>query len=144
MPSIEGRLTDRRLVLDLIIAPPDPFGTKGADLTDAVEATGLVDTGATRTAVSSRLAEQLGLVPHGKTMVLSARGKNAHSLFSFRLGFRPPPSADRPTFPWMLEGSILGIDWTDQARFEVLIGMDVISQCDLLIRRSGSFSLTLP
>jgi hypothetical protein len=49
-----------------------------------------------------------------------------------------------PAFPYFLDQTIEGMNWTDHHVVDVLIGMDVIGLCDLAISRNGAFRLTLP
>lgn len=48
------------------------------------------------------------------------------------------PSADQsaPTFPYVFD-EVIGFELTNSFQFEALLGMDILSQCDLELRREG-------
>ena len=101
----------------------------------------VVDTGAKRTALTVALAARLKLPQRGKRLVRGARGENMHALFDFEIGFLIKEDAGaRPLF---LDGLIQGMEWAGHPEFEVLLGMDVLSRCDLSLRRDQSFSLVV-
>jgi hypothetical protein len=144
MPSIEGRVAERRILLRLAIAPTDPTAAQPSFPSHFETCFGVLDTGAMTTAVSNRLVSALQLRPMGRKPVVSAAGSNMHNLHTFRLGFHIDREDGAPSFPHFLERTIEGMNWTDHPIFDVLIGMDVIGLCDLSIRRNGSFQLDVP
>jgi len=143
MPSIEGRFTDRRILLHLAIAPTNPTDTLPS-FPRFETCVGVLDTGAMTTAISNRLVASLGLRPMGRKPVVSAAGVNMHNLHTFRLGFQLDAAGSAPSFPYFLEQTAEGMNWTDHPVFDVLIGMDVIGLCDLTVLRTGKFNLNLP
>ncbi|QMW22728.1 pepsin/retropepsin-like aspartic protease family protein [Sandaracinobacteroides saxicola] len=146
MPRIEGALQPARgsfrILLPIAVASLPADGESPAML-QFQTSTGLLDTGALRSGLSRSLAAALKLPSRGKIVVNNASGSAPHRLFNFRLGFRLD-SADDARLPWFLDDIVQGMDWADHPEFGVLIGMDIISRCDLHIRRTGSFTLTLP
>lgn len=144
MPAIDGSLTDRRLILQIAIAPSAPAQWTPAFPNHFEQCNGLIDTGATRSAVSTRLIETLRLPVVGRRAVASARGENMHDLYMVRMGLYGVDGASAQAFPYFLDGAFEVIDWADHPKFDVLIGMDVISLCDLTLRRSGAFRLDVP
>ena len=144
MPAIEGRLTNRRLILPLAIAPSTPTEAPPHFPARFEQCNGLVDTGATRSAVSARLVHLLDLPVVGKRAIASARSENMHNLHLIRMGLYLPTNNGAPTYPYFLDGIFEVIDWADHPWFDVLIGMDVVSLCNLTLRRTGTFSLDLP
>ena len=144
MPFIEDRIHNRRIILKLAIAPSDPAAAQPGFPTRFETCLGVLDTGAMRTAVSNRLVSALSLRPMGRRPVISAAGTNLHDLHTFRLGFQLESVDGRPSFPYFLEETIEGMNWTDHDRFDVLIGMDVIELCDLTMRRNGTFRIDFP
>ena len=144
MPAIEGQLTDRRLILRIAIAATAPAQWPPAFPTSFEQCNWLLDTGATRSAVSTRLVQALALPVVGRRAVASARGENMHDLYMIRIGLYGVGANTMPAYPHFLDGAFEVIDWADHPRFDVLIGMDVISLCELNLRRTGAFRLDVP
>lgn len=144
MPEIEGQLTNRRLILQIAIAPSAPAQSPPAFPTHFERCNGLLDTGATRSAISTRIVNALNLQAVGRRPVASAKGENMHYLYMIRMGLYGVGGQELPTYPYFLDGAFEVIDWADHPKFDVLIGMDVVSLCDLTITQAGSFRLTLP
>jgi len=67
-----------------------------------------------------------------------------HHLYMIRTGSYGVDGAAPPAYPHFLYGALEVIDWADHPWCDVLIGMDVLSLCDLVLRRSGAFRLDLP
>lgn len=129
---IEWRREQHRLLLPILVLAPFPV----TNLTGA-EANALVDTGSSVSGVSSSLAASLGLVGLGKPPLKSAQGEGQVERYAFRIGLRPGP--DSP-YPFVFE-EVIGIELTDAFEFNALLGMDILSQCDLSIDRSGRCTL---
>ncbi len=90
--------------------------------------------------MTATLAAGLGLPKRGKRVVIGARGENMHALLDFDIGFL---IARDPTELRFLDGIIQGMDWGGHPEFDVLLGMDVLSQCELSSRRDRSFTLVV-
>jgi hypothetical protein len=144
MPVIEGKLTSRRLILQIAIAPSDPNEAAPGFPVRFEQCNGLIDTGASRSAVSARLVRLLSLPTVGKRAIASARSENMHNLHMIRMGLYLPTNNSAPAYPYFLDGVFEVIDWADHPWFDVLIGMDVIGLCNLAILRTGTFKLDLP
>ena len=89
MPSISGSLTVLQPLVDVQVAPIPPPDTQ---LTSPAEFQGehylgLIDTGCTRTCVTSRVVERLGLRPVTRLTVATATEIHRRRAFEFRLGF---------------------------------------------------------
>lgn len=108
---------------------------------------GLIDTGAQRTCITRAAARDLGLKPRGRIPIGNVSNIEMHTLYSFALGFWVRLSDRDPltqtTTYYGLE-PISGPDFKDNGDFDVLVGMDVIIQGDLSIRRDGTFEFALP
>lgn len=64
--------------------------------------------------------------------------------FLFRIGLFPTaagPNSDEPALPYVFAETD-GFRMRDSSTFDVILGMDVIRQCDLNIGRSGNWALT--
>jgi hypothetical protein len=118
----------RRILLPCIILTPFPV----TDLTGR-DAIALLDTGSSVSGISQRLAEELDLVGMGKRPLKSAQGEGQVERYAFRLGLQP---SQVPGYPFVFE-EVIGIELTNAFEFSALIGMDILSQCDIALKRSG-------
>lgn len=143
-PSIEWRHNSERLVLPIAILP----GHNSPNPTQTLRTDGLLDTGATGTGIRSDLARALGLRPKGQRRVFTANGDMIAPEYLFRVGFVCGDYTD-PNFdpaaqqPYVLEKEVLGFGLSEGFTYPVLIGMNVITQGDLIITRSGTARLTI-
>jgi Aspartyl protease len=124
----------RRVVLPVIIAKP----TLESAL-DGRDAIALVDTGSTTSGVRLDLAQSLGLPKRGRRPMSGVGGEAQLERYLFRLAVRP--DGDRPAFPFVFD-DVIGFELLATFGYDALIGMDILSQCDLSIRRDGSASLS--
>ena len=134
---IEWTREKRRILLPVQILRPYP----ATDLT-GIDATALIDTGSSVSGLAVSLAQALSLSPLGKRPLKSAQGEGQVERYAFRLGLRPDrePNAS-PTFPYIFD-EVIGIELTNAFEFNALIGMDILSQCEFLIRRDGGCVLS--
>lgn len=134
MRSIKGRTQDRRVLLPVaVFASRNP-----ADLTFETY-TGLLDTGATASWISSTIVRRFGLVPVAKKQVVVATEIRVRPTYLFRLGLI---GDDQPStaIPYVF-AETMGFEITQAEGFDVLLGMDVILQTEFQIRRDGSWEL---
>lgn len=145
MAEIRWRHPGQRLILPVAVLPS--LAAPNAHAMDVVEA--LVDTGATGTGLRPDVAERLGIPGRGRRRVLTANGDILVAEYRVRLGFYPgifdgPAEAPAATMPHVLELGLLVHALRDQFTYPLLIGMDVLSHCDLELRRDRSVRLVLP
>lgn len=149
MPTISGRHNRRQVLFDVAVVGvterTESVLSSGAPafsvLSEPVKA--LLDTGATNTSISPQAVQRLGLSFVGRKHVVTANGYRRAKCFSFRVAMinltADPGAAGSPFF--VLPDPIAGTELNaDQFTFDILLGMDVISQGDLTIRRDGSFT----
>jgi predicted aspartyl protease len=140
MSVIEWQHDGRRIVLPISILRPAP-----TDFTQ-FDALALVDTGATTSAIVKRIADQLELPPRGKRPMYIARGLTQVERYLFRIGFAAREGDRQPAFPFVFDAT-LGFELSDTTplpdgrMLNAVLGMDVLSQCDLSIDRHGSCKL---
>lgn len=103
------------------------------------ELTGLIDTGASGTCLSRTAALKMGVRSRGKTNMSGVHGVAPRNRQRFTLGALYD-DGERGYF-WFEEVS--GAEMADNGVFDVLIGMDVISQGDLHVMRDGRFRWAL-
>jgi hypothetical protein len=127
---IDLRHDGSRIVLPVLILEPSPSvsfeGHRGF---------ALLDTGSTATGVTKRIANQMSLVGRGKRPIGSAQGEGQAERYLFRIGVHGDGGS--PTLPYVFD-DVIGFELVDSFRFDALIGMDILKQCDLELRRDGS------
>lgn len=118
----------------------------------------LVDTGATLTGITSRLANLLELQPVGKIPIHGVGGVQHHNshLFVVAFPFSPPPgsllaSGLPPPSPGQAQTEIHVLNKVIQgcefhvgsASFDVILGMDVLSAGTLVVQGNGQWSFSM-
>ena len=125
----------------MLIAHPDD-----TRLESPISARGLIDTGASVTAVSRDIAETLNLRSEGKRTITNTHGQARSTQYRFRVGLITANGDGRlgaASLPYLLDDLVFGIDIIATASFDVLIGMDNLSLGDLYISRKRTWSFTL-
>jgi hypothetical protein len=105
----------------------------------------LIDTGAQATCITSSAAEKVGLIPVGKVPIRGVSGLQYHNNYLFKVGFafgtvegaNEVRDANVHVFAKPIEGAELNFS---NSKFDVLLGMDIISMGSLKIDGDGSFS----
>lgn len=99
------------------------------------EARALIDTGATVSGIGPRVVAALGLRSYGKKPLGSATEERMMDYYLFRLGFPADPQG-QPSWPFIFE-RVDGFSWSRDTTFDVILGMDILLQCDLRLERAG-------
>ena len=104
----------------------------------SVPARALLDTGATVSGIGPRIVQALGLASHGKKRLKSATEEVFVDYFMFRIGFDVGETGfgDPAQLPFVFEATD-GFSWGRSAEFDVILGMDVLRQCDFAKDRAG-------
>jgi hypothetical protein len=133
---IEWRHDARQPVISVSILAPEP-------LTNFTEHSvpALIETGSTTSGITRRVADELGLSGTGKRPLMSARHDDQVERFVFRVGLRASSEQLKPSIPFVFS-AVIGFEIRNGFRFEALLGMDILSQCDLEMKRSGKCKLT--
>jgi hypothetical protein len=131
---IEGKTHGRRILLPVAV-----FASRNAaDLTFETY-TGLLDTGATASWVSSAIVRRFDLRPVAKKQVVVATEIRIRPTYLFRLGLI---GDDQPkTAIPIVFAETMGFEISQAEGFDVLLGMDVILQTDFELKRDGSWEL---
>lgn len=131
MPSFMGRIEGGRIVLNVVVGPPG--------MVDPTEDFGgfkaLLDTGATKSGISVRLIEQLGLKNNGEWVdMVGVHGPASVPLYNVSLAIPISENPNQTHFKGdhSLEVAELALD-TDKAGFDVLLGMDFLASFHLTI-----------
>jgi hypothetical protein len=120
----------RRITLPVVILRAEPV----TDL-DGYRGTALLDTGATTSGITPRVADALGLMSFGKRPIGSAQGDGQADRYLFRLGLNATGETG-DGFPFVFD-ALMGFGLNESFRLDALIGMDVLSQCDFRMDRAG-------
>jgi hypothetical protein len=159
MPCIWGQHNNSQLFCVVAVLPASAAtvsaGTIYSGQVHACRA--LIDTGATTTCISKRLATILQLQPIGKVPVHGVAGIVHHNSYLFSIGFPfmlapgvpPPPGIQAEpgtvtTQLHLLDKVLQGCEFDGGAapRFDVLLGMDVISTGSLVVQGNATFSFS--
>lgn len=152
MPLITGRLDQHRAIIDVGLQPTTAlvFGVEpvaAATVINIKPLRGLIDTGAQLTCVTRSAAISAQLVPRGKKRVGNVSNVEYHTAYSFALGVwysMDDGDITNETKGYYGFEPVLGCDFKDNNDFDILIGMDIISQGDFSTKRDGTFVWELP
>ncbi|MES2339830.1 MAG: retropepsin-like aspartic protease [Pseudomonadota bacterium] len=134
MRSIHGSLSFLQPLIQVSIGP---FG--GA-FGDRETCTALIDTGATRTCLTPRLIQKFGLQPKSKLLVSSATSApERRRAYSYSLGLFCNEGAAGLQTLYVLPYEFIAPPFIDNDNFDVLLGMDILSQGRLVFEADGSF-----
>lgn len=149
MRFLKGRTENGRIRIKVGIRP-----FEAASLVDGIssipnltyhECTALVDTGAQRTCITERMVQRIGLERKGRVEIWNIKRPELHWTYLFHVGIWPESDDPlTPSAPYGIGAEIEGIDVGDNRFFEVLLGMDIISQGSLHLERDGSFVMAFP
>ncbi len=140
MPELNWKSSGNRILLDLLVFKPG----SPSDLTN-IEARALLDTGATVSGIGPRVVRELGLQSHTKKRLKSATEERFVDYFLFRIGWlmnaEVESNAQPTSLPFIFD-ELDGFGWGLAGDFDVILGMDVLRQCDFELRRDGLCQLT--
>lgn len=138
MRSIHGSLNQLQPLIDVSV------GRHGVSEYDRQTYLALIDTGATRTCITQRVVARFGLVAVTKLLVASATSApERRRAYSFSLGLFPSHAAapDQRSL-YVIGREFVAPIFADNGNFDVLIGMDLLSQGRLVFEAGGDFSFS--
>jgi hypothetical protein len=106
--------------------------------------TALVDTGATRTAISQNVVNRAGLVSRGQISVGNVKRTEMHETYIFYVGVWPESADGTPSAVYGVGDEIMGIDGGDSRYYDILLGMDIITKAAFRINLDHGFELAFP
>lgn len=135
MRSIEGERESRRILLPVAV-----FSSR--DPTDFTHETyvGLLDTGATASWISKNVVDRFDLKSIGKKPVVVATEIRQRPSYVFRLGLMGD-NQPQTALPIVFAETV-GFMIDQASGFDVLLGMDVLSETDFAMSRSGNWRLS--
>lgn len=145
MAILTGKLEDGRIRIKVGIRPFQDYGpvdgVSSAQILNYRECNALVDTGARRTCVTENTVQSLGLRRKGRAEVWNIKRPEMHFTYLFHVAIWPDTqqSYHAPVAPYGIGSEIEGIDVGDNRFFDILLGMDIISQGSFHLERSGEF-----
>ncbi|MFC3096579.1 aspartyl protease family protein [Alteraurantiacibacter palmitatis] len=101
--------------------------------------TALLDTGATASWISRKIVERFSLVSVGKKPVVVATEIRQRPAYVFRLGLLGDDQM--PTAIPIIFAETIGFVIDQASGFDVLLGMDVLSETDFSMYRDGRWTL---
>lgn len=147
MHQVTGKLDQNNRVLIKVgirhfqpVGPVD--GYSGALSLNFRECKALLDTGARRTCITEKIAQDLNMRRIGEVEVWNVKRPERHWTYLFHVAIWPDSEDGQPLPPYGIGNEIEGIDVGNHPYFDVLLGMDIISQGRFIIEPSGHFSLT--
>ena len=143
MRYVRGPLLNSRILLPVGIRAFEDDPTKDADWT-VHEFTALIDTGATRTAISQNVIDRARLSPRGQIPVGNVKRTEMHETYMFWIGVWPESLDGAAATFFGIGDALMGIDGGDSRYYDVLLGMDVITQGSLSTNLDESFELAFP
>ena len=156
MPCIWLQHNNKQLFMNVaVLSPEDRAAIESGKLSRRINAfTALVDTGATTTCITPKVAEMVGLEPIGKVPIQGVSGQSFHNNFLFHIGFPLSQTlqggssgvvgkAVRNISLTVLDMEIQGAELQlNGDQFNVLLGMDVIGTGSLKLEGNGTASFS--
>jgi hypothetical protein len=152
MPLLTGNCGKEKPIVSVGVMPALPVPAEvgaisGAHSIPLIQCRALLDTGADGTSICRLLAQSSHLRSYGKRSVIGINGQNYHRTWGLYLGFFIPAISQQqtlsPTFH-ILPEPLLAIEIPDNQWFEIIIGRDILQQCDFSLKRGGTFELDIP
>lgn len=131
---IECEHAGSRVIIPALVLEPSPSCSF-----DGHEGRALIDTGSTMTGIRQSVAKGLGLVGRGKRLIGGIGGEQQAERYVFRIALFGKGTA--PTHPFAFD-DVLGFELKDSFSFDVLLGMDILRQCDFELWRDGRGAIT--
>lgn len=138
MPTFVKRIENNRVLIQVAAA----VEADGSELNHRFNA--LVDTGATMTAVTRRLADQIGVVPVGRSSFVPASGQPVETnLFGLHLAIPvETPTGAGNVHTFAVGGPLVVFELPyHPPDYDVLLGMDVLANFHITMH-GGSFIMS--
>jgi hypothetical protein len=134
LPSLNGVISQRQILLTVAI-----LGSRNpSDLTH-IQCKALLDTGATSSGIGPNIISKLSLRSHQKKPLSVATEMRMVDYYLFRVGFLDFATGSN-AHPYVFAETD-GFSWMEQKSFDLILGMDVLNQCDLSVKRNGHWEL---
>ncbi len=119
------------IVIDIEILVPVPIKGYPQDKRIPLKAKALIDTGASRSAISSTFAQAAKLVSYGKCTIKTAKDSYISSVYTIDIMF---PNR-------MMAQSIKVSEFSGSHEFDCIIGLDILRLTDMAITNAGHITV---
>ena len=121
----------RSIVIDIEIMVPVPLQGFPQDQRLPLRAKALIDTGASRSAISNRFSHAAKLISYEKCTIRMAKGEYVSSVYTVDVRF---PNQ-------MLAKNIKAAEFTTGHEFDFIIGMDILLMTDMAITNADGITV---
>jgi hypothetical protein len=141
MPTVTGTVGDWHApIMEVLVGPglarQSLYREMGLEIPGSIRARALIDTGSQRTFIDSSLIQGLQLESKGPCMVSSSTSVGRCDFYDARIGLYD--RAGEVVWKDLLVGEVDSVS----KGFSVLIGLDILSECEFHYDgRNGTFSL---
>ncbi len=137
MRSIKGEHRGQTITLPVAVLKSD----NSQDLS-FITAKALLDTGASSSGLAPNIISSLSLRSIGKNNLVVATELRSVDYYLFRIGLFQDKFGDSQydEFPFIF-AETTSFKITHKENFDMVLGMDVLSQCDFDMKRNGSWKL---
>jgi predicted aspartyl protease len=128
------RLPDNQrhsIIIDVEILVPVPIHGYPHDQRIALKAKALIDTGASRSAISSSFAQAAKLISYEKCTIRMAKGEYISSVYAIDIMFPHQ----------ILAKNIKAAEFSESRSFDLIIGMDILLMTDFALTNAGGVAV---
>jgi len=119
------------IVIDIEIHVPVPIQGYPQNKRIPLRAKALIDTGASRSAISSAFVSAAKLVSYGRCTIRTAKGEYISSVYTVDIMF---PNR-------MMAQNIKSAEFTGSHEFDFIVGMDILRMTDMAITNAGGVTV---
>jgi predicted aspartyl protease len=132
--AVTFRLPDHHrysIIIDVEIFAPVPVQGYPQDKRVTQKARALIDTGASRSAVSSAFAQAANLISYEKCTIRAANGEYISSIYTLDIMFPHP----------VLMKNIKAAEFSGKHNFDFIIGLDILLATDMAVTNAGGITV---
>jgi len=119
------------IVIDIEVLVPVPIQGYTQDQRQPIKAKALIDTGASRSAISNSFVQTAKLVSYEKCTIRMAKGEYISSVYTVDIIFPHKMSAT----------NIKAAEFSGRHEFDFIIGMDILRMTDMAITNAGGVTV---
>jgi predicted aspartyl protease len=119
------------IVIEIEILVPVPVQGYPQNQKMPLKAKALIDTGASRSAISNSFVQTAQLISYGKCAIRQSRGEYISSVYTVDIIFPHGMSAQ----------NIKAAEFSGQHEFDFIVGMDILRMTDIAITNAGGVTV---